>query len=93
MLYAIFVVGFVLFPSAVTAARRAKFASRDAVYESVQAGLNSVTHPSIASPQDTLDAVVEQYIGILPPATLDSMQSGQPGLFRSLESLVADLIE
>lgn len=55
---------------------------RDAVTDSLRAGLSALSRPALSDPRTTVNAVIEQYIGILPPVTLTAVQQG--GRARSL---------
>ena len=48
---------------------------RDQVEDSLAAGLHTLTHPEPSDLRTTLNAVLEQYVGILPPVTIATLRS------------------
>lgn len=44
--------------------------------DSLVAGLRTLTHPQLADPRATINALLEQYVGILPPVTVEAIRNG-----------------
>ena len=74
-----------LLATASASLRRSKLSQRDAISNSVQAGLFSLTQPDLSNPKNTLNAVIDQYVGILPPVTLTTVQKGRISDFVLLQ--------
>ena len=64
---------------------------RDAVTDSLQAGLSALARPALSDPRSTVNAVIEQYIGILPPVSLIAVQQGGRASFSSLRRTLTSL--
>lgn len=45
--------------------------------DSVKAGLFTLTHPELCDPRTTVNAILEQYVGILPPVTVDAIRQSK----------------
>lgn len=66
---------FVLFSLPLLPFCHAAILPRGRVENSLVAGLNTLTHPELSDPRTTLNAVLEQYAGILPPVTIATLRS------------------
>lgn len=60
-----------------TAARKGKQSNRDDILKTQNAHNYSSTHAKVSNLQTVFDAVLEQYVGILPSNTLKAIRTGK----------------